>query len=133
LASAEIVANLRAELNEAMQASVDEDLLFELGPVELELTVGVDKAAKPGAKVKVGVLELGAETKLGSSKAGSADDLGTRSPARAVATLGAGLTRRAADQHDTANSPRPATNTRRRPSTSATRPPSSIRPPKVMA
>jgi hypothetical protein len=67
LASAEIVANLRAELNEAMQVSVDEDLLFELGPVELELTVGVDKEAKPGAKVKFGVLELGAETKLGSS------------------------------------------------------------------
>ena len=110
MASAEIVANLRAELNEAMQASVDEDLLFELGPVELELTVGVDKAAKPGAKVKVGVLELGAETKLGSSKAGSADDLGTRSPARAVATLGAALTRRA---RRPATTPRTAPDPRR--------------------
>jgi hypothetical protein len=42
LALAEVVANLRAELNEAVQASAEEDLLFEIGPVELELTVGVD-------------------------------------------------------------------------------------------
>lgn len=67
LALAEVVATLRAELNEAMRAGADEDLLFELGPVELELTIGVDKEAKPGAKVKFWVLELGAETKLGSN------------------------------------------------------------------
>jgi hypothetical protein len=42
-------------------------LRFELGPVELELTVGVDKEAKPGAKVRFWVVELGAEAKLGSS------------------------------------------------------------------
>ncbi|GAA1196443.1 trypco2 family protein [Pseudonocardia alaniniphila] len=67
LALAEVVANLRAELAEAMRAGKDEELRFELGPVELELTVGIDKEATPGAKVKFWVLELGAETKLGST------------------------------------------------------------------
>jgi hypothetical protein len=67
LALTEVIAQLRAELAEAMLAGQDEELLFELGPVELELTVGVDKEAKPGAKVKFWVLELGAETKLAST------------------------------------------------------------------
>ncbi|MEN3265874.1 MAG: hypothetical protein V7646_2768 [Pseudonocardia sp.] len=53
-ALAEVVANLRAELNEAMQASADEDLLFELGTVELQLTVGVDKETKPGRRSSFG-------------------------------------------------------------------------------
>jgi hypothetical protein len=66
-ALAEVVANLRAELNEAMQASADEDLLFELGTVELQLTVGVDKETKPGRRSSFWVLEVGAETTLGSS------------------------------------------------------------------
>lgn len=67
VALAEVVANLRAELTEAMRAGADEELRFELGPVELELTVAVDKEAKPGAKVKFWVVELGAETAIGST------------------------------------------------------------------
>lgn len=67
VALADVLANLRAELAEAMSAGEGEDLRFELGPVELELTIAVDKEAKPGAKVKFWVLELGAETKLGST------------------------------------------------------------------
>lgn len=35
--------------------------------MELELTVGIDKEAKPGAKVKFWVLEVGAETTLRST------------------------------------------------------------------
>lgn len=67
LALTEVVAQLRAELAEAMRAGENEELLFELGPVELELTVAVAKEAKPGAKVKFWVLELGAETTIGST------------------------------------------------------------------
>jgi hypothetical protein len=64
---AELIGQLRSELTEAMTAGDGEDLRFSLGPVELELTVAVDKEAKPGAKVRFWVVELGAETKLGSS------------------------------------------------------------------
>jgi Trypsin-co-occurring domain 2 len=64
---AELIGQLRSELTEAMTAGDGEDLRFFLGPVELELTVAVDREAKPGAKVRFWVVELGAETKLGSS------------------------------------------------------------------
>jgi hypothetical protein len=67
LALTEVIAQLRAELTEAMRVGEDEDLRFELGPVELELTVGVDKEAKPGAKAKFWVLELGAETRFAAT------------------------------------------------------------------
>jgi hypothetical protein len=67
LALTEVIAQLRAELAEAMRSGEDEELRFELGPVELELTVGVEKEAKPGAKAKFWVLELGAETRFGST------------------------------------------------------------------
>jgi Trypsin-co-occurring domain 2 len=64
---AELIGQLRSELTEAMTAGDGEDLRFSLGPVELELTVAVDREAKPGAKVRFWVVELGAETKFGSS------------------------------------------------------------------
>ena len=64
---AEVVANLREELLEAMRAGAGQPLRFELGTVEMELTVAVEKEAKPGAKVKFWVLELGAETRLASA------------------------------------------------------------------
>jgi hypothetical protein len=64
---ADLIGQLRSELTEAMHAGENEDLRFELGPVELELTVAVTKEAKPGAKVKFWVVELGAD--LGVSSA----------------------------------------------------------------
>lgn len=64
---AELIGQLRAELTEAMHAGENEDLRFEVGPVELELTVAVTKEAKPGAKVKFWVVELGADVTAGSS------------------------------------------------------------------
>jgi len=67
LALSEVIAQLRAELTEAMRVGEDEQLRFELGPVELELTVGVDKEAKPGAKAKFWVLELGTETRFAAT------------------------------------------------------------------
>jgi len=64
---AEVVANLREELLEAMRAGEGQPLRFELGTVELELTVAVEKEAKPGAKVKFWVLEVGTEARLAST------------------------------------------------------------------
>lgn len=64
---AEFIGQLRAELIEAIQAGHGSDLRFELGPVELELTIVVDKEARPGAKVKFWVVELGGELKAGST------------------------------------------------------------------
>ena len=66
LALSEVIAQLRADLAEAMRAGENEQLRFELGPVEVELTVGVEKEAKPGAKAKFWVLELGTETRFES-------------------------------------------------------------------
>lgn len=64
---AELIGQLRAELSAAIRAGEGSDLRFELGPVELELTVSVDKEAKPGAKVRFWVVELGADGKKASS------------------------------------------------------------------
>ncbi|WP_394615957.1 trypco2 family protein [Lentzea sp. JNUCC 0626] len=64
---AELIGQLRSELTEAMHAGENEELRFQLGPVELELTVAVTKEAKPGAKVKFWVVELGADATVGSA------------------------------------------------------------------
>jgi hypothetical protein len=66
---AELIGQLRLELAEAIRAGdrADLDLRFELGPVELELTVAIDKEAKPGAKVRFWVVELGADARVASS------------------------------------------------------------------
>jgi len=64
---AELIGQLRGELTAAMTAGSAADLRFELGPVELELTVAVDKEAKPGAKIRFWVVEAGTDLKLGSS------------------------------------------------------------------
>lgn len=64
---AELIATLRAELTEAMAAGKDADLKFEVGPVELELTVAVEKSGGASGKVRFWVLEMGADGKLGST------------------------------------------------------------------
>ncbi|QWF82787.1 trypco2 family protein [Amycolatopsis sp. CA-230715] len=64
---AELIGQLRAELTEAMRAGADADLRFEVGPVELELSVAVAKEATPGAKVKFWVVEMGTDVKASST------------------------------------------------------------------
>jgi hypothetical protein len=63
----ELIGQLRAELTEAMVAGDGEELRFELGPVELELTLAVSKEVKPGAKVRFLVVEAGADASVASS------------------------------------------------------------------
>jgi hypothetical protein len=62
LASA--IRQLRAELNEALADGEGERLRFQLGPVEMCLTVTVGREASPGAKVRFWVVEAGADARL---------------------------------------------------------------------
>ena len=64
---AELLEQLRAELSTAMYAGQESDLQFELGLVEVELTVAVNREAKPGAKVKFWVVEAGADATVASN------------------------------------------------------------------
>ena len=60
---AEVIGELRRELQRAMDAGEGELLRFELGPVELEATVAVEKGGGGGAKVRFWVIELGGDAK----------------------------------------------------------------------
>ena len=59
----DVIGELRRELQQAMYAGEGEPLRFELGPVELEATVAVEKGGGGGAKVRFWVLELGGDAK----------------------------------------------------------------------
>src|SRR5215471_19434907 len=61
---ASVVRQLRAELNEALADAQGERLRFELGPVEVALTVTVGRDAAPGAKVRFWVIEAGADARV---------------------------------------------------------------------
>ena len=61
---ASVIRQLRAELNEALADAEGERLRFELGPVEMSLTVTVGREAAPGAKIRFWVVEAGADAKL---------------------------------------------------------------------
>jgi hypothetical protein len=63
---AALIAQLRRELSAAMRSGEGESLRFEPGPVELELTVGVEKVAGPEVKVRFWVLDAGASAQLSS-------------------------------------------------------------------
>jgi hypothetical protein len=64
---AEVIRELRGELQRAMAAGAGEALRFELGPVELEATVGLEKEGTAGARVRFWVLELGGDAKATQS------------------------------------------------------------------
>ena len=59
---AAVIRQLREELNEALGDAEGQRLRFELGPVELSLTVTVGREATPGAKVRFWVVEAGVDT-----------------------------------------------------------------------
>jgi Trypsin-co-occurring domain 2 len=61
---ASVVRQLRAELNEALGEAEGERLRFELGPVELSLSMTVGREAAPGAKIRFWVIEAGADAKI---------------------------------------------------------------------
>jgi hypothetical protein len=57
----DVLRELRSELDRARNAAADEELGFELGPIELEVTVGVEQTGGVGGKVRFWVLELGGD------------------------------------------------------------------------
>ncbi|GAA2787821.1 trypco2 family protein [Saccharopolyspora taberi] len=60
---AELIRQLRSELNLATATAEGEPLRFELGPVELELTVSADKEHAGTGKVRFWVVEAGVDEK----------------------------------------------------------------------
>ncbi|WP_405655998.1 trypco2 family protein [Streptomyces sp. RK9] len=54
---AEMIRALREELNEALTAGPDEQLRFELGPVEIEATVAAERTAGGQGKIRFWVVE----------------------------------------------------------------------------
>ena len=63
----EMISELRRELDQAIDAGAGERLRFELGPVEVEVTVGVDSKGTAGAKVRFWVVELGGDAEVARS------------------------------------------------------------------
>ncbi len=61
---AEVISNLRLELDRARRAVDDADLLFELGPIDLEVTVALEKQGGAGARVRFWVADLAADTHI---------------------------------------------------------------------
>ncbi|GAA1940583.1 trypco2 family protein [Kitasatospora viridis] len=60
---AEMIAALRGELNAAIAGGDGQAVRFELGPVEIETTVAVEKAAGANGKVRFWIAEAGADGK----------------------------------------------------------------------
>jgi hypothetical protein len=63
----ELIRDLRSELSAAMSAAPDDGLRFELGPIELEVSVGVDKSSEAAAKVRFWVVDLEANGRLSAT------------------------------------------------------------------
>lgn len=60
---ATVIKDLREELQAAIEASADEHLRFELGPIELEVSVAVERLDGGAGKVRFWVIELGGDRK----------------------------------------------------------------------
>ncbi|MEU6677455.1 trypco2 family protein [Streptomyces sp. NPDC046925] len=57
---AEMIAQLRGELAAAMAAAQDEELRFELGPVQLEAEFAVQRSEAADGRIRFWVVEAGA-------------------------------------------------------------------------
>jgi hypothetical protein len=64
---ASVIRDLRDELERAIAAGEGEQLRFELGPIELEATVAVDRSDGASGKVRFWVAEAGADRKKDSA------------------------------------------------------------------
>ena len=61
---AETIRALRRELISAMESGIDEPLHFELGPVQLEVTLAITQEGSGDAGVRFGVVSFGAKGDL---------------------------------------------------------------------
>ncbi|MFJ5227963.1 trypco2 family protein [Streptomyces sp. NPDC088400] len=64
---ATVIRDLRQELERAVVAAKGEVLRFELGTIELEVSVALERTAQAGAKVRFLVVESGAEAAVGAT------------------------------------------------------------------
>jgi Trypsin-co-occurring domain 2 len=63
----DLIENLRVELSRARQAGKGDELRFEVGQVELELSVGVTKEGGASGGIRFWVIEVGGEAKAASA------------------------------------------------------------------
>jgi Trypsin-co-occurring domain 2 len=63
-----VIEHLRAELSAAMQAGRDQELRFELGTIQVELAVVLERSAEPGGKVRFWVVEAGVDGRYATSR-----------------------------------------------------------------
>lgn len=61
------IRQIMAELTRAMHEGKGEDLLFGLGPVELEFMVDVNKETTAGGGIKINVITLGGKKTSGQT------------------------------------------------------------------
>ncbi|MGP3983145.1 trypco2 family protein [Streptomyces sp. KR80] len=64
----ELIRDLRKELSAALADGTDETLRFELGPVELEATMAVDRDARADGKIRFWVVDASAGGRLAQSR-----------------------------------------------------------------
>ncbi|MET9041725.1 trypco2 family protein [Streptomyces sp. NPDC004362] len=64
---AEVIRELRSELDQAITHAAGQNLRFEVGPIELEVTVAISREASAGGKVKFWVVEADGQGRASSS------------------------------------------------------------------
>lgn len=64
---ADVISELRDELDRARLSAEGSALRFGLGPVELEVTVALDREGEAGGKVRFWVAEVGMDSKVAST------------------------------------------------------------------
>jgi hypothetical protein len=64
---AQLIRDLRHELDDATAAAKGQELRLELGPIDLELALRVDADVQAGAKVRFWVVEVGADGSVANS------------------------------------------------------------------
>lgn len=64
---ARVIKDLREELEEAVAGAEGAALRFELGTIELEVSVALERSGNAGAKVRFWVVESGAEAAVSST------------------------------------------------------------------
>ncbi|GAA3185503.1 MULTISPECIES: trypco2 family protein [Streptomyces] len=62
-----VIKDLRDELERAVVAAEGEALRFELGTIELEVSVALERTGHAGAKVKFWVVESGADATVAAT------------------------------------------------------------------
>ncbi|MFF8787462.1 trypco2 family protein [Streptomyces sp. NPDC015125] len=65
---ATVIRDLREELEQAVVAAEGERLRFELGTIELEVSVALERTGNAGAKVRFWVVESGANAAVNATR-----------------------------------------------------------------